>query len=126
MNYCNDFKYDLKVGRVAEKSLSDILSKKKVEVKLDRWAQVTGNIAVEFENRGKPSGILKTRADYWCFVIEIKGSQDLMIMIDTERLKSMTKHHYEIGGIKRMGDNNMSTSVLIPLKELVETLNKVH
>lgn len=126
MNYCNDFKYDLKVGRVAEKSLSDILSKKKVEVKLDRWAQVTGNIAVEFENRGKPSGILKTRADYWCFVIEIKGSQDLMIMIDTERLKSMTKHHYEIGRIKRMGDNNMSTSVLIPLKELVETLNKVH
>lgn len=126
MEYCNDFKYDLKIGKLAEKSLSEILSNKKVEVKLDRWAQITGNVAVEFENRGKPSGILKTKADFWCFVIEVKGSQDLMIMIDSVKLRDMANHHYQLGRIKRMGDNNLSVSVLIPIKELVETLSKIH
>ncbi|MBN2661562.1 MAG: hypothetical protein JXR54_09875 [Tannerellaceae bacterium] len=126
MQYNNDFKYDLKVGNVAEKKLSEILSKKKIEVKIDRWAQVTGNIAVEFESRGKPSGITTTKADYWCFVIEVKSKQDLMILVETKKLKDVARRYWDLGRIKRMGDNNTSMAVLVPYKEIIETLNSTY
>jgi hypothetical protein len=125
MQFNNDFQYDLKVGRLAEKNLNRLLSSKKIEVKLDRWCQVTGNIAVEFTNKGKPSGIAKTSADYWCFVVEIKGNQDLMVMVDTAKLRKSCRLHWELGHVKLMGDNNQSEAVLIPVRELVPTLIKV-
>lgn len=124
MQYCNDFKYDLKVGRIAEKNLAEILSKKKIEVKLDRWAQVTGNIGIEFRNKGKLSGISTTKADYWCFMIENKGNQDWMIIVDTVKLKDVARYYYDLGRIKRVGDNNTSEVVLVPLNEFALTINK--
>lgn len=40
------------------------------EVKYDKMASKTGNVAVEYRNtkKNKPSGILATRADFWVFV----------------------------------------------------------
>ena len=125
MNYCNDLKYDLKVGNLAEKNLNKLLSGKNIEVKLDRWTQVTGNIAVEYMNRGKLSGISTSKADFWCFVIEIKGSQDLMVMVETNKLREVARRYYDVGMTKRIGDNNMSDAVLIPLSELHSSLNKI-
>ena len=40
------------------------------EMKADRWMAKTGNIAVEVFNRGKPSGISTSRADYWSIYSE--------------------------------------------------------
>jgi len=37
------------------------------EVKNDLMAEKTGNIAIEFESRGKPSGVSTTKADYWVY-----------------------------------------------------------
>ena len=126
MQYCNDFKYDLKIGKLAEKNLGKLLSNKNIEVKVDRWTQVTGNIAVEYANRGKLSGISTSKADYWCFVIEIKGEQDLMVIVDTIKLREVAMNYYNAGMIKRIGDNNMSEAVLIPLSELHSSLNKIY
>lgn len=126
MQYCNNFKYDLKVGKLAEKNLSKLLSGKNIEVKLDRWTQITGNIAVEYMNRGKLSGISTSKADFWCFVIEIKGNQDLIIMVDTNKLRDVARRYYNAGMIKRIGDNNMSDAVLIPLSELHSSLSKIN
>ncbi len=39
-----------------------------VEVKHDRHAPRTGQVAVEVESRGRPSGILTSSAEYWVFV----------------------------------------------------------
>jgi len=38
---------------------------KTFEVKFDEMADYTGNIAIEYESRGKPSGISITKAIYW-------------------------------------------------------------
>jgi hypothetical protein len=38
---------------------------KKIEVKLDKKSQFTGNLVVELYMYGKPSGLLRTQADYW-------------------------------------------------------------
>ena len=47
MNYNNDFRYDLKIGQIAEKELDDIFKDKKIEVKTDFIAQKTGNVFIE-------------------------------------------------------------------------------
>ena len=60
------FDIDLEYGQVREKKVADMLQGKKIEVKSERgmW-QRTGNIAIEFESYGKPSGIAATESDYW-------------------------------------------------------------
>jgi len=40
---------------------------KSVEVKSDLKSNFTGNIVVEIEMFGKPSGLMVTKADYWVF-----------------------------------------------------------
>ena len=52
------FDLDLKYGKVREKRVADMLQDKKIEVKSERdmWVR-TGNIAIEYECYGKPSGI---------------------------------------------------------------------
>ena len=52
------FDLDLKYGLVKEKIVADMLQDKKIEVKSERgmWLK-TGNIAIEYESYGKPSGI---------------------------------------------------------------------
>ena len=63
MKYNNDFKYDLKIGQVKEKQLAEILNDKTIEVKYDLKALETGNIYVEYQSRGKPSGISTSEAN---------------------------------------------------------------
>jgi len=60
------FDLDLEYGKVREKLVADMLQDKKIEVKSERdvW-QRTGNIAIEYESYGKPSGINATESDYW-------------------------------------------------------------
>jgi hypothetical protein len=47
-----------------------------VEVKYDPMSNKTGNIVVEIEMFGKPSGLMSTTADYWVFHDDI----DFVIM----------------------------------------------
>ncbi len=37
------------------------------EVKYDLMAPETGNIAIEYESRGKPTGLSATAADFWVY-----------------------------------------------------------
>lgn len=43
-----------------------------IEVKNDLEYSKTGNVAIEFESRGKPSGICSSVADIWYYVLENK------------------------------------------------------
>jgi hypothetical protein len=106
------FDLDLKFGEVWEHKLHDLLTEKgKVEVKTDRMAHKTGNIVIEFESRGKPSGIATTGADYWMYWIENSG---IGIFIPTDKLR-------EIVGtcrVVRGGDDNTSRMYLVPLQSI--------
>ena len=47
-----------------------------IEVKSERnWWKKTGNIAIEYEYRGKPSGIYATKSDYWFHRLELKKKE---------------------------------------------------
>ena len=120
MEYSNDFKYDLKIGQVGEKMLGQILNSSKIEVKRDSWICKSGNIAIEYESRGKPSGISTTQADWWCFIVSGKLNDKIMLLIETEKLKEIARKYYSNNWVKSMGDNNTSKAVLIPFKEIIK------
>ncbi|MDB4558168.1 hypothetical protein N9Z89_00645 [Akkermansiaceae bacterium] len=119
MEYNNDFKFDLSRGKIGEEHLAKILEDKTLEVKTDSWIARTQNIAVEYESRGKPSGIATTEADYWVFVFDGRYNKEVILIMDTERLKKIARDYHSRGSIKKMGDNNTSVAVLIPLCELI-------
>lgn len=114
MNFNSDFKYDLEVGQVAEKELARLLGKR-IEVKNDQKAHITGNVFIEYESRGKKSGIATSEAEYYCIVV--RG--DRFIILPSKQLKQICRKYI---GTKRDvlgGDSNTSKGILLPLKDLL-------
>lgn len=113
MNYNNDFKYDLKVGQVKEQELANIFSGNTIEVKYDLRATETGNVFIEYESRGKASGISTSEADYYCFCI-----LDTFHIIPSELLKYRCRKYLGTSRDKLGGDSNTSKGILLPVNEL--------
>lgn len=113
MNYNNDFKYDLKIGQVKEKELGDILHSKTIEVKYDLKALETGNVYVEYESRGRKSGLSTSTSDFYCFAFG-----DTFHLISTENLKDRCRKYIGTNRDRLGGDNNTSKGILLPIKEL--------
>jgi hypothetical protein len=111
------FDIDVVYGTHGENLVLEILNGvKKVEVKTDRMAHMTGNVAIEYASRGLPSGIATTKADYWAFVI---GENKTVIFITIERLKELARFWYKSGRILNAGDGNTSKIILIPINQLL-------
>ena len=115
MEYCSDFKYDLKLGQIKEKELADVFNDKTIEVKTDLQAKETGRVYIEYESRGKPSGISKSKSDYYCFVITEKS----FIIIETSKLKDKCRKYLNTHLDKKGGDNDTSKGILLPLTDLI-------
>ena len=113
------FDKDLKYGQERENRIVSILDKDKtkLEVKTERdWWQKSGNMCIEVECYGKPSGIMATEADYWVHILA-HGDKDFVRMIfDTSTIKKLTKKYMK--NIRSGGDGNKSRFVLVPLSEL--------
>lgn len=120
MEHCNDFRYDLKVGQIGEQLLDDILNFKTIEVKRDSWIYKSGNIAIEYESRNKPSGIAKSQANYWAIIFSGDYKDEIILIIKENRLKEICREYYKKGNIKTMGDNNTSKAILIPITEILK------
>jgi len=115
MKHNNDFRYDLKFGKIGEKYLDKILTKEKIEVKTDRQARETRNVFVEYESRGKDSGIITTESKWYCFVL----SNDNIIFISTKKLKKLCRKYLGTNKDIIGGDDNTSKGVLLPIYELI-------
>ena len=115
----NKFDIDLKYGQEREQRLASILDKdkNKIEVKTERdWWFKTGNIAIEVECNGKPSGIMATKADYWVHILAEGDKDYCRLIFDTRTIKRLAKKY--IGTLKNGGDGWRSRFVLIPLSEI--------
>ena len=118
LNKTSKFDIDLKYGQIREKRVADLLKGGKVEVKTERsWWRKTGNIAIEYEFRGKQSGIDKTEAKWWFQVLELNGKEYCMIVFRVSRLKKIVAK-YKKTHTKDIGDYRASKCVVIPIKEL--------
>ena len=112
------FDIDLEYGKVREQFVADMLQDKKIEVKSerDKW-QKTGNIAIEFESYGKPSGIDATESDYWFHNLCIDGSIYATLVFKTETLKNIIAS-LESKRVVYGGDHKASKMYLVNIQKL--------
>jgi len=119
-----DFDLDLKFGEFHEQLLFQSLSKDgnvTVEVKTDRIAATSGNLAVEFRYKGRPSGIQTTKSDeYFFVVVEKDGSIRYRLNIPTAKLKAIAYSRYKSGFVTIGGQDNATEMILIPIISLLE------
>jgi len=115
------FDLDLAYGKVREQQVAEMLQEKKIEVKSerDRW-QTTGNIAIEYQSYGKPSGIEATEADYWFHNLCIGDDIFATLVFDTAVLKKIIDKLDNVKSVSG-GDNNASRMYLLNLKKLFST-----
>ena len=112
------FDIDLQYGKVREQLVADMLQDKKIEVKSERdmW-QRTGNIAIEYESYGKPSGINATEADFWFHNLCVGDDVFCTLVFNVDNLKKLIdKLDYKrsVSG----GDNNASKMYLLNIQKL--------
>lgn len=81
------------------------------EVKYDRRCYETGNIAVEYAYKEKPSGIEATGSTHWILVTKKE-----VLILSVKKLKELikTRQYKKTVG----GDDNQSRLYLIPLHDL--------
>ena len=114
------FDIDLAYGKVREDLIKDMLQDKKIEVKSERdvWKR-TGNIAIEYQCYGKPSGINATEADYWFHNLCVGEDIYATLIFKTENLKKILdslERKVSVNG----GDHNASRMYLISLQKLFD------
>ena len=110
-----EFDKQLKFGKEQEDQFyKDVTGD--VEIKCDKICIRTGNVFVEFEDAGKPSGINTTKSKYYVFTL-YKEDRKLQthVMIPTSRLKKLMKKY----PIKSGGDNWEARGHIIPAKDLL-------
>ena len=111
------FDIDLKYGQVREKRIAKILFDKKLEVKTERdWWRKTGNIAIEIESYGKPSGLTSTEASHWVHILADGDKDYCMLLFTVAQLKKLARKYKD--NFKMIGDNRASICILIPLTEI--------
>ena len=119
--YDIDFAGDLKFGLGMEDEVVSMFKDKKLEVKSEKgmW-QKTGNIAIEFESWGKPSGIAATTSDYWFHNLCIDGDIYATLVFKTETLKKIIDS-LDSKRVVYGGDHKASKMYLVNIQKLFST-----
>ena len=112
------FDIDLEYGTIREDKVADMLTNKKIEVKSERgmWMK-TGNICIEYESYGKPSGIITTEADFWFHNLCIEDNIFCTFIFDVPKLKQLIEKldfKKSVSG----GDHNASRMWLVNIRKL--------
>lgn len=112
------FDIDLAYGTIREEKIVEMLTDKKIEVKSekDMW-QKTGNICIEYESWGKPSGIKATEADYWFHNLCVGDNEFCTLVFKTDVLKTIVD---KLDTFKTVsgGDHKASKMFLVNLQKL--------
>ena len=139
-----NFNEDLKVAHSTEKEVAELLCRRlnltldtfcnnsacdivlknedtqfTFEVKEDFMCERTGNVSVEYESRGKRSGIAASQADAWVYKIHEPNGKVSIYMIPTTRLVTMCKeklYHRTVNG----GDEGSNTMNFLFTLEIIK------
>ena len=112
------FDLDLQYGQIREDKIAEMFTDKKIEVKSERgmWMK-TGNICIEYQSYGKPSGIAATESDYWFHNLCIGDDIFCPLIFDVPKLKQLIEKldfKKSVSG----GDHNASKMFLVNLQKL--------
>jgi hypothetical protein len=118
------FDVDLEFGQQWEKHIDEMFSgAKKCEVKTERdtWSR-TGNICIEIESYGKPSGLTSTEAEIWVHNLVKDNELCCSLMFNTDKLRKIMedmKPRTVMGG-----DNNASKLYLVNITKLLNAISQ--
>jgi hypothetical protein len=131
-----DKKFDIQLSAslIAERKLGDLFTSAKlervdlspecwkIEQKTESWLwERTGNLCIEYRNRGKLSGIASTEADFW--IHELKRDDDTLIyiVIPVPHLRDLCKKYIKEGRARdNAGDDGQSSVVLVPIRDILK------
>lgn len=112
------FDIDLEYGTIREEKIADMLTNKKIEVKSEKdlW-QKSGNICIEYESWGKPSGIRATESDYWFHNLCVGDNEFCTLVFKTDVLRTIVD---KLDTFKTVsgGDHKASRMFLVNLQKL--------
>jgi len=124
-----DFKVDLPKGQRNEKRIVNILglNSEQVEVKTEfQFWQTSGNLAIEIESWGKPSGLKTTKAKYWIHSFNEGETIIGFTCIKVSTLKKIVRKYLAKNKnnkdkiIRMLGQNNASKCILIPMTDFID------
>ena len=112
------FDIDLEYGTIREEKIAEMLTNKKIEVKSEKdlW-QKSGNICIEYESLGKPSGIRATESDYWFHNLCVGDNEFCTLVFKTDVLRTIVD---KLDTFKTVsgGDHKASRMFLVNLQKL--------
>ncbi len=114
VSFNTDYKYDFRL------EFEGTTKPRTYEVKEDFQCGQTGNTVVEYECRGKDSGITTTEADFWIYKLD-----DGFYQISTEKLRGVIKEELyfrEVVGGDRGSNTKMYLFRLPTLKKRMQKL----
>lgn len=124
---CRDKKYDIQLSQalIRERRLGEIFKTAAIEfIELKsenhQWEK-TGNICIEYECKGYPSGIAATQADFWVHEL-LRGDQTLVyLMFPVARLKELARAAWDEGRRhENSGDGGNTKVVLVRLRDILK------
>jgi len=89
------------------------------ELKTDYQYSQTGNVAVEYEYRNRPSGIFSTTADLWFYKLG-----DEYYVVSPKKIKEYVATHRRSLRFVCGGDDGASKLVLIPIEQFKSITRK--
>lgn len=105
---------DLPGGQEWESFFKNIVTSGEIECKRDKKAHETGNVFIEYQCRGKPSGLSITKANWWAIGIDNKnGNVETAILASVPWLKHICRKYYKTSRDVVGGDNNLSRGILL-------------
>lgn len=97
-----------------------------IEVKADKAWHTTGNVAIEYRFRGRPSGLSTTEAKWWCTVLTNKNNpkeSDMIVLWSVSKLKAHLKNiQHKIRKVNA-GYRRASKVLLVPVRDFLPVLN---
>ena len=116
------FDVDLEFGKQWEEYVDAMFSgAKKCEIKTERdtWAK-TGNICIEVESYGKPSGLASTEAELWVHNLVKDNQLRASLVFNTDQLRKVIDEMkpFTVYG----GDNKASKLHLVDITKLLNAI----
>jgi hypothetical protein len=132
VTFNNDSKFDIQLSQalVDERRLADVFGSQKlekIELKSEAYTwRRTGNVCIEFECNGKPSGIAATEADMWFHELKSDDRSETYayLALPVKRLKTLCREAYRRGNWKSgIGDDGKVSAVLLKIEDLLQIIH---
>ena len=118
------FDVDLEFGKHWEEHIDEVFSGAKtceVKTERDKWAS-TGNICIEIESYGKPSGLTSTEADLWVHNLVKDNELCCSLVFNTDKLRKIMEEMkpFTVMG----GDYKASKLYLVNIEKLLKAVSQ--